>query len=90
MNEATQTWQVDIHLFDHDDSTAADAVLTTHTGTRLHGRGRTRRNPTDTDVPEIGEEVAAARALRDLADRLLDTASADISDLEHHEVHLRR
>jgi hypothetical protein len=42
------------------------------------------------DVPEIGEEVAVARALRHLADRLLATASDDISQIEHHEVHLRR
>ncbi|MFZ5870624.1 MAG: dsRBD fold-containing protein [Actinomycetota bacterium] len=90
MGEAIQTWKVEIHLFDHDDSTSADAVLTTHTGTRIHGHGRARRNPSDADVPEIGEELAAARALRHLADRLLETASADISQIEHTEVHLKR
>ncbi|WP_461023673.1 dsRBD fold-containing protein [Thalassiella azotivora] len=56
----------------------------------LHGQGRARRNPADEDVPEIGEEVAVSRALRDLADRLLATASGDISAVEHHEVHLQR
>ncbi|MFP5335311.1 MAG: dsRBD fold-containing protein [Actinomycetes bacterium] len=90
MGESIQTWRVEIHLFDHEDSTAADAVLTTHAGTRLHGHGRARRNPADVDVPEIGEELAAARALRHLADRLLETASSDISSIEHAEVHLRR
>lgn len=90
MNETTRTWSVQVNLFDHDDATSAEAVLTTLAGNRLHGRGHSRRNPTDPDVPEIGEEVAAARALRDLADRLLATASDDISGLEQHEVHLRR
>src|SRR5512132_2794720 len=33
--------------------------------------GETRRNPSDVDVPEIGDEVTAARALRRLADRPL-------------------
>lgn len=88
--ETTRTWRVEVHLFDHEGSTAADAVLTTHTGTQLHGQGRARRNPSDIDVPEIGEEVAAARALRDLAERLLATASDDISEIEHAEVHLQR
>lgn len=90
MNEAIQTWRVQIHIFDHEDSTTADAVLTTQAGVALHGHGQARRHPADMDVPEIGEEVAVARALRHLADRLLATASDDISDIEHHEVHLRR
>lgn len=90
MGEAIQTWKVEIHLFDHDDDTSADAVLTTHAGNRVHGHGRARRNPTDAAVPEIGEELAAARALRHLADRLLETASDDISAVEHTEVHLKR
>ena len=90
MTEATQTWRAVVHIFDHGDSTTADAALTTHAGNTLHGRGRARRNPADPDVPEIGEEVAVARALRDLADKVLATASEDISEIEHHEVHLRR
>jgi hypothetical protein len=31
-----------------------------------------------------------ARALRDLADRLLGAASDDIAEVQHEEVHLRR
>ena len=57
--------------------------------TALDNRGETRRNPSDVDVPEIGDEVAAARALRRLADRLLGVASDDIEMIEAHEVHLR-
>lgn len=92
----THTWKVDIQLFNADDvethgtETAAHAVLTTATGTSVEGHGRARRNPDDPEVPEIGEELAAARALRDLADRLLDVTSEDISEIEHHPVHLRR
>jgi hypothetical protein len=90
MNEAIRTWKVQVHIFDHDDSTTADAVLTTQSGTSLHGHGQARRHPADVDVREIGEEVAVAHALRHLADRLLDTASEDISEIEHHKVHLPR
>ena len=56
---------------------------------KLESRGETHRNPSDVDVPEIGDEVAAARALRRLADRLLGVAAGDIEAVEGHEVHLR-
>lgn len=52
--------------------------------------GTTRRNPDDVDIPEIGDEVAVARALRGLADTLLGVASEDIGDVEGQQVHLRR
>jgi hypothetical protein len=92
----SHTWNVTIHLFDADDVdrdgtlTTAHAVLRTSAGTTLEGYGRARRNPHDPAVREIGEELASARALRDLADRLLRATSGDISSIEHHAIHLRR
>jgi len=92
----SQTWTVTIHLFDADDverdgrETEAHAFLNTSSGTTLESRGRARRNPTDASVPEIGEELATARALRSLADQLLRTTASDISAVEHHRVRLPR
>ncbi len=40
----------------------------------LSGTGRSRRNPSDPSVPQVGEELAAARALHDLANHLTDDA----------------
>lgn len=40
----------------------------------LAGHGRSRRNPSDPLVPQVGEELAAARALHDLANHLVDDA----------------
>jgi hypothetical protein len=68
--------------------TMALAVLHTDAPMALDSRGETRRDPSDVDVPEVGDEVAAARALRRLADRLLGVASDDIEAIESHEVHL--
>ncbi|KQY25213.1 hypothetical protein ASD16_07210 [Cellulomonas sp. Root485] len=88
------TWKVTIYLFDADDArhdtgvTKAHAVLSTSAGTTLDGYGRARRAPRDVDVPEIGEELAAARALRNLADRLLSATSDDIEAIEHDDVQL--
>ena len=90
----THTWKVAIYLFDADDMrhdtgvTKAHAVLSTSSGTTLDGYGRARRAPRDPDVPEIGEELAAARALRNLADRLLSATSDDIEAIEHDDVQL--
>lgn len=88
------TWNVKIHLADTDDegvrfadeTTTAHAVLSTSSGTSVEGFGHSRRAPGDVSVPEIGEELAAARALRDLADRLLKATSDDIGKIEHHKV----
>ncbi len=44
----------------------------------LSGVGRSRRNPGDPSVPWIGEELAAARALHDLANHLTDDAMAAV------------
>ena len=90
----TQTWKATIYLFDTDDPrhaegvTKAHAVLSTSAGTTLDGYGRARRAPRDVDVPEIGEELAAARALRNLADRLLSATFDDIEAIEHDDVQL--
>jgi Rv2632c-like/Domain of unknown function (DUF1918) len=84
-----KNWRVDLYLFEQDAATTAHAVLHTGAATELDSRGETHRHPRDMEVPEIGDEVAAARALRRLADRLLGAASADIEAVEGHEVHLR-
>jgi hypothetical protein len=84
----TTTWSVDIHLSEHEGMTRAVAKLHTNDPTKLVGTGFARLNPTDRDVPEIGEELAAARALHALADRLLGAAVGDISDVTHESVSL--
>lgn len=86
-----KTWHVDLHVFEGGDgTTSAHAVLRSGAAEPLDARGETRRNPRDSDIPEIGDEVAAARALRRLADRLLGTAEDDIRAVEKHgKVHLK-
>ena len=87
-HQQVKNWRVDLYLFEQDAATIAHAVLHTDAPTSLDSRGETRRNPSDLDVPAIGDELAAARALRRLADRLLGVASNDIEAIEGREVHL--
>lgn len=89
MPRHVKRWRIDIDLFEAGDDTTAHLVLVSETPEHLDARGHARRNRTDPDVPEIGDEVAVARALHRLADRLLEAASADISQIEGQSVHLR-
>jgi hypothetical protein len=74
----TKTWMVQVRIDEDDDTTKVEAVLDAEGKTGIRGHGRSRRNPTDPAVPMIGEELAAARALSDLAHHLLDSAADDI------------
>ena len=74
----TLEWKVRLHLFEDDDGTTkAHLVLDTGT-TELTGHGAAHCHPADADVPEIGDELAAGRALNDLARQLLQAAERDI------------
>lgn len=82
-----RVWTVSINFHEDEQSTRADATIA-GSGFDLSGWGRARRNPDDPDVPMIGEEVAAARALNDLAHHLLDRAAHTIESWEGRPVHL--
>ncbi len=71
-------WHVRVSIFERGDETDATVVLLADAPEHLRAHGHARRSSGDRAVPEIGDEVAVARALRRLADRLLDTAERDI------------
>jgi hypothetical protein len=83
-------WRVTVDIFESGKGTDAHAVLFSETPHHIDARGVARRNPDDMDIPEIGDEVAVARALRQLADDLLRTASDDIAQVEGRVVSLVR
>jgi Domain of unknown function (DUF1876) len=85
---AMKQWQVVIDIDEHDNRTRAVARLLTQDTEQLTGVGLARRNPADQDVPEIGDELAAARALSELSHNLLDAAAADIEKITHRPAHL--
>jgi hypothetical protein len=82
-----RTWTVEISFTEDDTTTRADARLLAG-AVDLSGWGRARRNPTDPDVPAIGEELAAARALSELSHHLLHRAADAIEEYEHKPVDL--
>lgn len=83
---ATKTWTILVNIDEDGDDTFADAVLTADNKSEMHGRGVSRRHPRDESVPRIGDELAAARALSDLAHQLLSMAAGEIEDHTHAAV----
>lgn len=64
------------------------AVLHTDSPEHKEAHGRAIRTARDLAVPEVGDEVAAAAALYNLADVLRQTAAEDISDIERGSIGL--
>jgi Domain of unknown function (DUF1876) len=86
MNTA-EDWSVVLSGSEHNGETHAEARLIMSGGTHLTGRGTARRNPADENVTKIGEELAVARALSDLAHKLLHEAIVDIEAVTHQRAH---
>jgi hypothetical protein len=63
-------WRVEILINEHDHMTQAHARLDTHDDLHAHGQGSARRSPIDTIPSEIRDQVAAAMALSDLANKM--------------------
>ena len=85
---AAKHWTVDIHIDEHEGQTRAEARLHTSDATSLTGTGVARLNPADRNVPEIGDELATARALSELAHKLLDATADDIEAVTHQAANL--
>ena len=84
---ATPVWRLEIAFTTDDRATRADVMLDVG-GRHHHGWGRAKLDPADEDVPLIGEEIAAARALIRLARQLLGAAESDIEEIERHPVRI--
>lgn len=88
MHAHAARWPARVLLVEKDGETVARAVLETG-GTSIQGTGTAVRNPADFEVEQIGEQIAAGRALIDLGRRLLHLSEADIEALTEVSSHVR-
>jgi Domain of unknown function (DUF1876) len=86
--DQVKSWTVRIDIGEHDGRTRAVAHLSTRDTDTIVGVGFARLAPSDKDVPEIGDEIAVARALSDLSHRLLQTATSDLEQVSGEPTHL--
>ncbi|NGO07341.1 DUF1876 domain-containing protein [Streptomyces sp. HC44] len=86
-HQAHLNWHIDLDIDRSDTESEATATLQLPDTTRLTTHGHARRNPDDPDQAQVGEELAAARALNDLARRLLRKAAHEIEEATHSPAH---
>ncbi len=86
----TETWHVRVSIETEGRLTRAEARLEDKPDTVLVSEGTARANPEDANVPDIGRELAVARALSELAHQLLHLTVQDIESRTHRPVrHLK-
>jgi hypothetical protein len=86
---SSKTWRVQISVVEAGDNTRATAMLISDQPGQLSAEGDSHRSPHDDPKSTIGEEVAVARALRHLADTLLEQAESDIEAVTGTDAYVR-
>jgi hypothetical protein len=71
--------QITLHVAEDETNTVVHTVLDLR-GDHFESTGKSRRNPIDPPTPLVGEELAVARALQDLAGQLIEAAQTKIED----------
>lgn len=84
-DDGTNTCRIDVLIEEHEQRTRAKARLS-WAGKNFVGIGLARLDPEDEPVAQIGDELAIARALSDLANQLFAKTSNDIQASTHEPV----
>ncbi|MFJ9819835.1 dsRBD fold-containing protein [Streptomyces sp. NPDC101151] len=74
---SVKEWRLNLYLSEHDPDTTARIILDTGDSV-LESHAEARRNPYDAAVPDIGDELAAGRALIAMGRLLLRAAAGDM------------
>ncbi|MER5636150.1 DUF1876 domain-containing protein [Kitasatospora sp. NPDC002227] len=71
-------WHVELEFMEEGDRTRAAAMVRLSDGSELRANGYSTRHRSDSPQPRVGEEVAGARALNELAMQLLTKAHGEL------------
>jgi hypothetical protein len=80
-------WHVEMEFQEEGDRTRAAAMVRLSDGTEIRGHGTANRHPSDPDQLKVGEEIAGARALMDIASQLLQKAHVEIDAVSGRTSH---
>ncbi|MFF3610445.1 DUF1876 domain-containing protein [Streptomyces sp. NPDC002580] len=86
----TVGWHVEMEFQEDDHRTRAAALLRLPDGNEVRAHGYASRHPSDANQPRVGEEVAGARALNELAMQLLTKAHDEIDTASGRTSHALR
>jgi Domain of unknown function (DUF1876) len=81
-NRGIKAWHLDAVVDEHEKRTRAKVRMSWH-GNELVGVGLARLDPADEPVATIGDELALARALSDLAHQLFELTVSDVEAATH-------
>ncbi|MFF3504189.1 DUF1876 domain-containing protein [Streptomyces sp. NPDC003247] len=91
MMNTTVGWHVDMEFQEDDQHTRAVAMVRLPDGSEVRSQGHATRHNVDANQPRVGEEIAGARALNELAMQLLTKAHTEIDDASgrtSHPIHV--
>ncbi|MFG3202641.1 DUF1876 domain-containing protein [Streptomyces sp. NPDC048192] len=71
-------WHVELEFMEDDQHTKAAALVRLPDGSEVRAHGHATRHRVDSNQPRVGEEIAGARALNELAMELLAKAHDEI------------
>ncbi|GGZ54437.1 DUF1876 domain-containing protein [Streptomyces subrutilus] len=80
-------WHVDVEFTEDGHRTSAAALVRLGDGSEVRARGYAMRHPSDPEQLRVGEEIAGARALMDIASQMLQKAHAEIDQASGHHSH---
>ncbi|WP_411080017.1 DUF1876 domain-containing protein [Streptomyces sp. cmx-18-6] len=73
-------WHVELEFEEDAHRTRAAALVRLPDGAEMRSHGYASRHPSDEDQQRVGEEIAGARALNELAMKLLTKAHDEIDE----------
>ncbi|GGT30932.1 DUF1876 domain-containing protein [Streptomyces purpureus] len=80
-------WHIDMEFKEEGDRTRAAAMVRLADGTEFRSHGTANRHPSDPEQLRVGEEIAGARALMELASQLLQKAHKEIDEVSGRTSH---
>lgn len=91
MMRTTVGWHVELEFQEDETHTRAVAMVRLPDGSEVRAHGSASRHHTDANQPRVGEEIAGARALNELAMQMLTKAHSEIdtaSGRTSHPIHV--
>ncbi|MWA12807.1 DUF1876 domain-containing protein [Streptomyces sp. BA2] len=83
-------WHVEMEFEEDAHRTRAAALVRLPDGNEVRAHGYASRHPSDSSQPRVGEEIAGARALNELAMQLLTKAHEEIDEASGRTSHALR
>ncbi|WP_201452548.1 DUF1876 domain-containing protein [Streptomyces sp. HM190] len=87
MTHTAVGWHIELEFQEDDHRTRAAALVRLPDGKEVRAHGYASRHHTDSNQPRVGEEIAGARALNELAMKLLTKAHDEIDEASGRTSH---